>query len=162
MAYDFHGGWETAGPTNHISALFRSTCEQADGDWADKAIKAYVAGVVDPAKVVLGVPFYGHGWRTSAVGDGLCLAATGVPRGTYEKGTDDYEVLAARNAPAFQWQPARFSPRALRSRRAFLVCAARHACRGQAEAVADGRGTPAMTVERHAQHHFRRVPAPAT
>ena len=29
MAYDFHGTWETAGPTNHISALFQSTCEPA-------------------------------------------------------------------------------------------------------------------------------------
>ena len=43
----------------------------------------------NPAKVVLGVPFYGHGWRTSAVGDGFCLTATGVPRGTYEKGVED-------------------------------------------------------------------------
>jgi chitinase len=102
MAYDFHGTWETAGPTNHISALFQSTCEPASGDWADKAIKLYAAGMGDPAKVVLGVPFYGHGWRTSAVGNGFCLAATGVPRGTYEKGTEDYEVLAARNAPPFR------------------------------------------------------------
>jgi chitinase len=102
MTYDFHGGWETTGPTNHISSLFRSSCEPLDGDWADKAIKDYVSAVGDTAKVLLGVPFYGHGWRTSAVGDGFCLPATGVPRGAYEKGTDDYEVLAARNAPAFR------------------------------------------------------------
>jgi len=102
MAYDFHGGWETAGPTNHSSALFQSTCEKPDGDWADKAIKAYVGALIDPAKVVLGMPFYGHGWRTSNVPPGLCLAATGVPRGTYEKGVEDYEVLAARYAPSFQ------------------------------------------------------------
>ena len=101
MAYDFHGAWETAGPTNHSSALFQSSCEQYDGDWADKAIKAYVGGVGNPAKVVLGMPFYGHGWRTSNVTPGFCLTATGVPRGTYEKGVDDYEVLTARNAPAF-------------------------------------------------------------
>jgi len=48
------------------------------------------------------MPFYGHGWRTSNVPPGLCLAATGVPRGTYEKGVEDYEVLAARYAPSFQ------------------------------------------------------------
>jgi chitinase len=105
MAYDFHGAWETAGPTNHISALFQSSCEQSDGgDWADKAIQAYIDAPADPnpAKLVLGMPFYGHGWRTAAVGDGFCQAATGVPRGKYEKGTDDYEVLAARNAQAFR------------------------------------------------------------
>ena len=104
MAYDFHGAWETTGPTNHSSALFRSSCEPLDGDWADKAIKAYlndVSGVGDPAKVVLGMPFYGHGWRTSNVPSGLCQPATGIPRGTYEKGVDDYEVLAARNAQPF-------------------------------------------------------------
>jgi chitinase len=99
MSYDFHGGWEAAGPTNHISALFQSSCEHDGGDWADKAIRAYVAGVGDAAKVVLGMPFYGRGWRTSAVGNGFCLTATGVPRGTYEKGVDDYEVLASRNSP---------------------------------------------------------------
>ena len=27
MTYDFHGRWETAGPTNHTSALFPSSCE---------------------------------------------------------------------------------------------------------------------------------------
>jgi chitinase len=101
MTYDFHGGWETTGPTNHSSALFPSTCESPDGDWADKAIRAYLHEVGDPAKVVLGMPFFGHGWRTSNVPPGLCLGATGIPRGTYEKGVDDYEVLAARNAPPF-------------------------------------------------------------
>ena len=50
---------------------------------------------------MLGIPFFGHGWRTSAVGDGFCLTATGVPRGMYEKGVDDYEVLAAKHAPSF-------------------------------------------------------------
>ncbi len=101
MAYEFHGAREPAGPTNHNSALFQSSCEKPDGDWADKAIKAYVAGTGNPAKVVLGMPFYGHGWRTSAVGDGFCLTATGVPRGTYEKGVEDYNVLVARNASPF-------------------------------------------------------------
>jgi chitinase len=101
MAYDFHGSWETAGPTNHSSALFPSSCENSNGDWADKAINAYLSGVGDTAKVVLGMPFYGHGWRTSNVTPGLCLAATGIPRGTYERGVDDYEVLAARNAQPF-------------------------------------------------------------
>ena len=101
MTYDFHGRWETAGPTNHSSALFQSSCEAPDGDWADKAVTAYVSAVGNPAKVLLGMPFFGHGWRTSNVPPGLCLAATGIPRGTYERGVDDYDVLAARNAPPF-------------------------------------------------------------
>ena len=101
MAYDFHGGWEPYGPTNHASALFPSECESPEGDWADRAIMAYVGAGVSPAKLVLGMPFYGHGWRTAAVGNGLCVDASGVPRGTYEKGVEDYEVLAARAKPSF-------------------------------------------------------------
>jgi chitinase len=102
MAYDFHGSWEPAGPTNHSSALFKGTCGTSADEWADSAIKAYLGAPIDPAKVVLGMPFYGHGWRTYNVPPGLCLAATGVPRGTYEKGVEDYEVLAARNSPSFR------------------------------------------------------------
>ena len=102
MSYDFHGAWESAGPTNHISALFRSACEPMDGDWSDKAVQAYLAAGVPPSKLLLGLPFYGRGWRTAAVGDGFCRPATGVPRGTYEKGVDDYEVLAARLATDFR------------------------------------------------------------
>ena len=106
MTYDFHGSWETAGPTNHLSALFQSTCEPSNGDWADKAMRAYMdpgtvsqPGPAIPAsKLVLGMPFYGKGWRTASVGDGFCVPASGVPRGTYEKGTDDYEVLAAKSS----------------------------------------------------------------
>jgi chitinase len=102
MTYDFHGGWESAGLTNHLSALFRSDCEAADADWTDKAIRAYLGAGVAPSKLLLGMPFYGRGWRTAAVGDGFCVAATGVPRGTYEKGVDDYEVLAAKAMPDFR------------------------------------------------------------
>jgi len=102
MSYDYHGGWESSGPTNHISALFPSACEPVDGDWTDKAVAAYRNAGVPPSKLLLGVPFYGRGWRAASVGDGLCVAASGVPRGTYEKGVDDYEVLAAKARTSFQ------------------------------------------------------------
>jgi len=102
MAYDFHGSWEPRGPTNHASALYPSACEPDSGDWADKAIQAYRGAGVGPEKLLLGMPFYGHGWRgVAAVGDGLCQPAAGVPRGTYEKGLDDYEVLAASGDTVF-------------------------------------------------------------
>jgi chitinase len=101
MSYDYHGGWESSGPTNHISALFPSTCESVDGDWTDKAVAAYLAAGVPRSKLLLGVPFYGRGWRAASVGDGFCVQASGVPRGTYEKGVDDYEVLAAKSRASF-------------------------------------------------------------
>ena len=33
--------------------------------------------------------------------DGLCQDARGIPRGTYEKGVDDYEVLESAGDPGF-------------------------------------------------------------
>jgi chitinase len=100
MAYDFHGSWEPRGPTSHASALYPA-CD-TDTDWADKAIKAYLDAGVLPGELLLGMPFYGHGWRGVAPVDfGLCQPAGGVPRGTYEKGVDDYEVLAKSGDAGF-------------------------------------------------------------
>jgi len=102
MAYDFHGGWESRGPANHHAMLFRSPCDGEGSDWGDKAVHAYITGGVPPGKLLLGVPFYGRGWSgVSAVGDGLCQSARGVPRGTYEKGVDDYEELIGNGHQGF-------------------------------------------------------------
>ncbi|MEJ2516054.1 MAG: glycosyl hydrolase family 18 protein [Gammaproteobacteria bacterium] len=102
MAYDFHGAWESSGPANHHAALFSSPCDGQDGDWGDKAVGAYLSAGVPANKLLLGVPFYGRGWRgVSAVNDGLCQPARGIPRGTYEKGVDDYKVLEGAGDPPF-------------------------------------------------------------
>jgi len=102
MAYDFHGGWESSGPANHHAPLHRSPCDPPEADWGDKAVAAYLTSGVPASKLLLGVPFYGRGWRGVApVNDGLCQDARGVPRGAYEKGVDDYEVLAAHGDPDF-------------------------------------------------------------
>jgi chitinase len=103
MAYDFHGGWESSGPANHHAPVFRSPCDPETGDWGNKAVQAYLAAGVPGSKLLLGAPFYGRGWRgVAAVNDGLCQSARGVPRGTYEKGVDDYKVLAAKGWPSFR------------------------------------------------------------
>jgi chitinase len=104
MAYDFHGAWEPNGPTRHAAALSRtvSSCESLDGDWGDKAIGAYLGAGVPPGKLLLGVPFYGHGWRgVAAVGNGLCQPAAGLARGVYERGTNDYKVIDGQKGTEF-------------------------------------------------------------
>jgi chitinase len=106
MAYDFHGGWEPSGPANHHAALYPSSCEPAGGDWGDKAVDAYRVAGVPGSKLLLGVPFYGRGWRgVASLNDGLCNPASGVPRGVYEKGINDFEVLDAQGRPDF-WDDA--------------------------------------------------------
>jgi chitinase len=105
MAYDFHGGWESSGPTNHHAPVFRSPCDPETGDWGNKAVQVYRDAGVPGGKLLLGAPFYGRGWRgVAAVNDGLCQPALGVPSGTYEKGVDDYKVLAAKGWPSFRDQ----------------------------------------------------------
>jgi chitinase len=104
MAYDFHGGWESSGPANHHAPVLQSPCDGADGDWGDKAVEAYLTAGVPESKLLLGVPFYGRGWSGVSAGSdktGLCQAARGVPRGTYEKGVNDFKVLDAQGRPSF-------------------------------------------------------------
>jgi chitinase len=50
-------------------------------------------------KILLGVPFYGRGWKGVAPGpngNGLYRAATGAASGQYEAGIDDYKVLKTK------------------------------------------------------------------
>jgi chitinase len=102
MTYDFHGGWESGGPTNHHANLRSPECDSSGDTWGAKSVATYLDAGVPRSKLLLGVPFYGRGWRgVAAVNYGFCQGARGVPRGTYEKGVEDYSVLAAQSRPSF-------------------------------------------------------------
>ena len=94
MAYDFHGGWEMA--TNFHSPLLASSADPAGPKAnADFAVRSYLRAGVPASKVVLGVPFYGHGWSgVPNVRHGLYQSATGLAPGVWEAGTNDYRDLA--------------------------------------------------------------------
>ena len=106
MTYDMHGAWDAPGPTNFHAPLYTSADDptpQTTGALSiDAAVSRYLNGGVPPAKITVGIPFYGRGW--TAVGSnnhGLYQAANGPAHGTYEAGIEDYHVLAARKAPGF-------------------------------------------------------------
>ena len=107
MTYDFHGGFEPQGPTNFQSNLYMDANNPATGvakTYAgETAVNKLLAAGVPASKLVLGIPFYGRGWRGVANGgtNGLYQAASGPAQGTYEQGIEDYKVLAPRNAPKF-------------------------------------------------------------
>ena len=106
MAYDFHGSWEAPRQANHHASLHESPCDDASADWGAKAVDAYTLAGVPASKLLLGVPFYGRGWGgVPAVDHGLCQPATSVPRGVYERGINDYEVLDAQGRTDF-WDDA--------------------------------------------------------
>ena len=109
MAYDFHGGWEPTGPTNHQANLFSTACDAPGATTADQAMGTYLAAGIPGSKLLLGVPFYGRGWTGVAPGpdrNGVCQPARGLPRGTFEKGVDDYEVLAGESKPSYHDEEA--------------------------------------------------------
>ncbi|MBP1999621.1 chitinase [Paenibacillus shirakamiensis] len=109
MTYDFHGDWETS--TNHNAGLYSDPNDPDVNKFsADYAVNAYINAGVAPSKIVLGVPFYGRGWKGCAAGpngDGQYQVCTPdfngstTPTGTWDtfetgaSGMFDYGDLAA-------------------------------------------------------------------
>lgn len=110
MTYDFHGDWEQT--TNHNANLYTDSNDPdtVNKFSADSAINAYLNAGVPASKIVMGIPFYGRGWKNCAPGprgDGLYQACTPdfngsvVPNGTWDNyesgptGMFDYGDLAA-------------------------------------------------------------------
>lgn len=122
MDYDFQGPWDATGPTNFDSNLFASpTAPNTAAEpliSADSSIRYYESRGVRPGQLVMGLPYYGHGWTGVPAGNdyGLYQTATGPATspdmnsagqqvagldGTDPSGTSDYYELA--NMPGFSW-----------------------------------------------------------
>jgi chitinase len=97
MTYDMHGAWETV--TNFHAPLAASVADptRALEYDTDHAVLGWLGGGTPASKLVVGVPFYGRGWKgvpAGPAGDGLYQTATGGgAQGTYEAGIEDYKVL---------------------------------------------------------------------
>jgi GH18 family chitinase len=103
MAYDFQGSWSAV--TSFHNALYAATDDppsESDLLNGDAAVQAYQAEGVPPSKIVLGVPFYGRGWKNvGATNDGLFQSHGGLPAGTYEPGLFEYRDLAVNYLPTY-------------------------------------------------------------
>ncbi len=98
MTYDFAGGWSRL--TNFNAPLHASSTDPSDRDKGlnvEGAVKAYRDAGVPDDKIVVGVPFYGHGWAgVKDVNDGLYQPhGKEPPMGRYEAGVFEYRDLAA-------------------------------------------------------------------
>jgi chitinase len=60
MSYDYAGGWDTI--SSHHTNLYASSSDTAQGS-TDKSVKAFLAAGVPASKLVVGVAFYGKGWK---------------------------------------------------------------------------------------------------
>ncbi|WP_159943085.1 MULTISPECIES: glycoside hydrolase family 18 chitinase [unclassified Nocardiopsis] len=102
QGYDYHGGWENT--ANHQSNLVEHPADPGPDVYSTQTtVQAYLDHGVDPADMVLGVPFYGRGWTGVAPGpdgDGLFQAASGPAPGSYEDGIEDWKVL--KDLPGYE------------------------------------------------------------
>lgn len=106
MTYDLHGAFEST--TNMNAPLYASPNDPgsypSNSYSVDKAVVDYLAAGVPHSKLIVGLPFYGRGWRgvPSGSNNGLYQPATGGAPGTYESGIEDYKVLKNLNYPLFR------------------------------------------------------------
>lgn len=101
MTYDFRGGWATQGPTNFHSNLYPDPASPGGAEektWSvDTTINTYLQAGAPAQKLVVGVPYYGRGWRgVGSANNGLYQSANGTPQGEYEAGIDNYNVLVGK------------------------------------------------------------------
>jgi chitinase len=68
MTYDFHGPWD---PTTGFLAPLRADAS-FHGGTVERSVQSYLDAGVPPAKLMLGIPFYGYGWHeVPEIGNGL-------------------------------------------------------------------------------------------
>jgi GH18 family chitinase/glycerophosphoryl diester phosphodiesterase len=101
-AYDFHGAFETNGPTNYMAPLYDTPASPAFGTGftADTAVTNWLNGGFPPNQLVLGIPTYARGWTGVPIGstNGLYQSVTGATapfQYSQEAGVADYKELEA-------------------------------------------------------------------
>ncbi|GAB7525982.1 glycoside hydrolase family 18 protein [Paraburkholderia sp. 2C] len=118
MSYDFHGGWESAGPTDFQSNLYKdpdspnAKTETGASYNVDAAVRSLLEKGVPPSKIVVGIPFYGRGWTgvtAGPKGDGLYQKATKPAPGKYEEGIQDYRLLKSAPGTVYEHPVAKQS-----------------------------------------------------
>ncbi len=100
MSYDYHGAFETNGPTNFQAPLFDSPSSPAFGTQfdIDDSVNNWINNGFPASKLNLGIAFYGRGWTGVPDGgtNGLYQSVTGATAPfTYsqEAGVADWKEL---------------------------------------------------------------------
>ncbi len=94
LTYDFHGAWDPV--TGLQSALYSSPLDPsvALNLTVDDTVHLWLTRGATAGKLIVGVPFYGHGWEgVSPTNNGLWQPSTGAAPGTWAAGVEDYKTL---------------------------------------------------------------------
>jgi chitinase len=100
MTYAFHGNWEKV--TNFDAPLYATQADpspflQRMAYNTDAVVRSYLALDLPPDKLVVGMPFFGYGWKgVPDVNNGLYQPATSPGDGTHARGVYDYRDIAQR------------------------------------------------------------------
>ncbi|WIM96930.1 glycosyl hydrolase family 18 protein [Actinoplanes oblitus] len=98
MTYDYFGAGGADARTAPHSALTDYPGIPRAGASTEATVSRLLGQGVPAAKLLFGVGFYGRGW-TGVHSPAPGTAATGPAPGKYEKGMEDYKVLASRCPP---------------------------------------------------------------
>ncbi|KXT00943.1 hypothetical protein AC579_5184 [Pseudocercospora musae] len=94
MAYDFSGSFSTVAA--HASNLYPSVLNTNSTPFStDAAVQYYLSHGVNPRKLLLGLPLYGHQFVGT---QGPGLPYTGIGPGSWENGIWDYKALPETGA----------------------------------------------------------------
>jgi chitinase len=98
QGYDYHGTWEPL--TNQQSAIDGPKGDPTTPEFSSQVtIDSYLSRGAPRSKLVMGVPFYSHGWTgVTNENHGLFQPATGAAPSTFDPGTEDYRYLKANLA----------------------------------------------------------------
>jgi chitinase len=109
MTYDMHGPWSATGPADFNAPLFcdpRDSSPAPDNTYCiNRTVLDYVKAGFPPNKLVLGIPFYGHGWtNVPNVKHGLFQSSSTMEPASLGAGTANYNQLAPLNMTRY-WDP---------------------------------------------------------
>ncbi|MGW6278260.1 glycoside hydrolase family 18 protein [Kribbella sp. NPDC055071] len=96
QGYDYHGPWEPL--TNQQSAIDGPKGDPTTPEFSSQVtIDSYLSRGAPRSKLVMGVPFYSHGWTgVTDQNHGLFQPSTGAAPSTFDAGTEDYRYLKAK------------------------------------------------------------------
>ncbi len=107
MTYDFYGEWSNT--TGHHSNLYNSDIKPS-AQSGDKAVRDFITAGFSPNQIVLGIPFFGKGWRgVNNKNNGLYQRFTAVYN-YKDMGFDDIEKLIVSDNLKEYWDDSAKAP----------------------------------------------------